>query len=152
MTSILSHTTGNDLSVLTIQYRTSIIWNLLFSSRPTQDLHSCRETRRSESMSQKLVKLLAHFWGRRTCKIHTYSIITMTELSSTQHFLLAHKYVNTFGIKVLQTSSCNRLARIVQKFISSNRQCQNVSLSITNMFVLDHKEKVSLINHKIVCD
>ena len=37
------------------------------------------------------------------------------------------------------------------KVISSDQQCQHVPLSITNMFVIDHK-KVFLINHKIVCD
>ena len=35
---------------------------------------------------------------------------------------------------------------------SSQRQCQNVALYINDMSVIDHKEKVSLINHKIVCD
>ena len=38
------------------------------------------------------------------------------------------------------------------KVISSKRQRQKVPLSITDMFVIDHKENVSLINHKIVCD
>ena len=28
---------------------------------------------------------------------------------------------------------------------------QNDTLSITDMFVIDHKENVSLINHKTVC-
>ena len=36
--------------------------------------------------------------------------------------------------------------------ISSKRQCQKVPLSITDMFVMDHKEKVSFINRKIVGD
>ena len=39
----------------------------------------------------------------------------------------------------------------VWKVISSDWWCQNVPLSIIYMFVLDHKEKGSLINHKIVC-
>ena len=34
----------------------------------------------------------------------------------------------------------------VWKVISSNWWCQNISLSITDMFVIDHKEKKSLIN------
>ena len=29
---------------------------------------------------------------------------------------------------------------------------QKVPLCITDMLVIDHKEKVSLINHKIICD
>ena len=42
----------------------------------------------------------------------------------------------------------------VWKVLSSNWRSQNVPLSITDpdMFVIDHKENVSLINHKIVCD
>ena len=40
----------------------------------------------------------------------------------------------------------------VWKVISSDGQCQNVPLSITDMFVINHKENVSLFNHKIVCD
>ena len=40
----------------------------------------------------------------------------------------------------------------VWKAISSDWWCQNVPSSITDMFVIDHKEKVSLIYHKIVCD
>ena len=39
----------------------------------------------------------------------------------------------------------------VWRVIFFNRQCQKDPLSITDMFVLDHK-KVSLINHKIDCD
>ena len=39
----------------------------------------------------------------------------------------------------------------VIKVISSEWQCQKVLLSIIDMFVIDHKEKVSLINSKIVC-
>ena len=38
------------------------------------------------------------------------------------------------------------------KVISSKRQCKKVPLFITDMFVTDNKEKVSLINHNIVCD
>ena len=37
------------------------------------------------------------------------------------------------------------------KVISSQRQSQKVSLSIPDMFVIDHKENVSLINQKIGC-
>ena len=40
----------------------------------------------------------------------------------------------------------------VLKDIFSHWRCQNVPLSITDMLVIDHKENVSLINHKIVCD
>ena len=40
----------------------------------------------------------------------------------------------------------------VWKVISSNWRCQNVPLSITDMFGIDHKENVSLTNNKIVCD
>ena len=35
---------------------------------------------------------------------------------------------------------------------SSDLHCIKVLLSITDMFVTNHKEKLSLINHKIVCD
>ena len=38
------------------------------------------------------------------------------------------------------------------KVIFSGWWCQNVTLSITDMFVIDHKENVSFIKHKIVCD
>ena len=31
-------------------------------------------------------------------------------------------------------------------------RCQNVPLTITDMFVINHKENASLIKHKIVCD
>ena len=41
---------------------------------------------------------------------------------------------------------------LVGQVISTDCWCQNVPLSITNMFVIDHKENVSLIIHKIVCD
>ena len=37
----------------------------------------------------------------------------------------------------------------VWKVISSNWRCQNVPLSITDMFVIDHKENVTLINNKL---
>ena len=37
-------------------------------------------------------------------------------------------------------------------FFLTERQCQKVPWSITDMLVIDHKEKVSLINHNIVCD
>ena len=40
----------------------------------------------------------------------------------------------------------------VWKVISPDWQCQNVPSSIPDMFVIDHKEKVSLINHKQFCD
>ena len=40
----------------------------------------------------------------------------------------------------------------VWKVIPSERQCQKLLLSITDMFVIDHKEKLSLINHKTVVD
>ena len=40
----------------------------------------------------------------------------------------------------------------VWKVISSDWRCQNVPLSITDVFVIDHKENVSLINHKMVSD
>ena len=40
----------------------------------------------------------------------------------------------------------------ISKNISPDWQCQNVPLSITDMFVIDHKEKVSWINHQQFCD
>ena len=40
----------------------------------------------------------------------------------------------------------------VLKVISSNWHCQKVPPYTTGMFVIDHKEKVSLISHKIVGD
>ena len=40
----------------------------------------------------------------------------------------------------------------VWKVVSYDWRCQNVPLSIKDMFVIDHKENVYLINHKIICD
>ena len=49
-----------------------------------------------------------------------------------------------------------RLVRIfkytVWKVIFYNLNCQNFPLSINEMFVIDHKENVYLINNKIVCN
>ena len=59
---------------------------------------------------------------------------------------LCHEIFYTiFAVPLIHLQHCYT----VWKVISSNWQCQNVSLSITDMFVIEHKENVSLINHKM---
>ena len=58
-------------------------------------------------------------------------------------FLVKKIFLNSFNTLISYT---------VRTFISSDWRCQNVLLSITNMFVIDNKENISLINHIIVCD
>ena len=67
------------------------------------------------------------------------------------HEHTVHIYVQRQG-KLIYNFSSVELKYTVLKDISSDWQSQKVPLSLTDKFVIDHKEKMSLINHKIVCD
>ena len=64
------------------------------------------------------------------------------KLWQNQHNYQTHTLIKQFRLRVTFNSL----------FEKSQRQCQKVELSMTDMFVIDHKEKLSLINHKLVCD
>ena len=64
------------------------------------------------------------------------------KLWQNQHNYQTHTLIKQFRLRVTFNSL----------FEKSQRQCQKVGLSMTDMFVIDHKEKLSLINHKLVCD
>ena len=62
-------------------------------------------------------------------------------------FLRAGHNLPLFSAEKIVT--CRMMANSVFKAISSDWRCKNVPLSITDMFVIDHNENDSLINHKI---
>ena len=62
-------------------------------------------------------------------------------------FLRAGHNLPLFSAEKIVT--CRIMANTVFKAISSDWRCKNVPLSITDMFVIDHNENDSLINHKI---